>query len=180
MAAPFPGAITRQAGKEAIDRIGGSGVFARDPDVVLSMTQHEEKDRFVIDLVLRALPQIAPFVVRWAGAIFERDENADPERLREVGKPAKKSKATYRTGSMAERYGALLEKMPPLPHHRDPALSQVVAFIAEAVAASEGECSIEEAARIHHALACMHNRGTDSPIKFDKTTRRWKGRDYSC
>ena len=53
-----------QAGKEAIDRIGGSGVFARDPDVI-TMTPHEEKDAYIIDLTLRALPQIQPFVVRW-------------------------------------------------------------------------------------------------------------------
>ena len=47
-----------QAGKDAIDRIGGSGVFARDPDVILTMTPHEEKDAYVIDLTLRALPQL--------------------------------------------------------------------------------------------------------------------------
>ena len=54
-----------QAGKESIDRIGGSGVFARDPDVILTMTPHEEDDAHVIDLTLRALPPVKPFVVRW-------------------------------------------------------------------------------------------------------------------
>src|SRR5262249_43262982 len=33
-----------QAGKESIDRIGGSGAFARDPDTILVMTKHEEDD----------------------------------------------------------------------------------------------------------------------------------------
>ena len=32
-----------QAGKEVIDRIGGSGVFARDPDSILNFTRHEEE-----------------------------------------------------------------------------------------------------------------------------------------
>ena len=59
-----------QAGKESIDRIGGSGVFAREPDVILTMTPHEDEDAHVIDLTLRALPPVQPFVVRWCETIF--------------------------------------------------------------------------------------------------------------
>ena len=164
-----------QAGKDAIDRIGGSGVFARDPDVILTMTPHEDKDAYVVDLTLRALPQVEPFVVRWQGVQFHRDHTADPERLRGT-KNAPKSKATYRMGSAADRYGDLLKCMPPLKHGKDPALSQVIAFICERVASVEGECSIKEGHRIYY---CLANMDKGSPIIFDRATRLWRGRNYA-
>ena len=82
-----------QAGKEAIDRIGGSGVFARDPDVILTMTPHEDENAYVVDLTLRALPQVPSFVVRWAGCIFQRDQNADATRVKTITKPGGKEEA---------------------------------------------------------------------------------------
>jgi len=53
------------AGKEAIDRISGSGVFARDPDSILNFTRHEEQDAFTVEATLRNHKPIEPFVVRW-------------------------------------------------------------------------------------------------------------------
>ncbi|XHR27640.1 MAG: AAA family ATPase [Chthoniobacteraceae bacterium] len=164
-----------QAGKEAIDRIGGSGVFARDPDVILTMTPHEEKDAYVVDLTLRALPQVEPFVVRWEGVQFHRDNTADPERLRNNSNASKPSKATYKMGSVAEQYGDLLEKMPPLRHDKDPALSDVIAYICSTVTAVEGECSLKEGQRIYY---CMANMKRHAPIFFDRATRLWRGRKY--
>jgi RecA-family ATPase len=35
-----------QAAKESMDRIGGSGVFARDPDTILTVTRHQEDNAF--------------------------------------------------------------------------------------------------------------------------------------
>lgn len=168
-----------QAGKEAIDRIGGSGVFARDPDVILTMTPHEEKDAYVVDLTLRALPQVEPFVVRWEGVQFHRDNTADPERLRSHGTATKTSKATYKMGSLAERYGTLCEKMPPLKNDKDPSLSDVVAYICEQVAKAEGECSLAQGIRIYHAFACMASRSKNGPIIFDRAARLWRGRNYA-
>ena len=54
-----------QAGKEAIDRISGSGVFARDPDSILNFTRHEEAEAFTIELTLRNFKPVAPFCVSW-------------------------------------------------------------------------------------------------------------------
>jgi RecA-family ATPase len=54
-----------QAGKEVIDRIGGSGVFSRDPDSILNFTKHEQEDCFTVDATLRNHPPIKSFVVRW-------------------------------------------------------------------------------------------------------------------
>jgi hypothetical protein len=167
-----------QAGKEAIDRIGGSGVFARDPDVILTMTPHEEKNAYVVDLTLRALPQVEPFVVQWRGVQFERDNDADPNRLRAAKAEAKPSKATYKVGSLAEKYGPLCETMPPLKNDRDPSLSEVVAFICQRVAAAEGECSLAQGTRVYHAFACMSSRGKNGPIVFERSTKLWRGRNY--
>ena len=168
-----------QAGKDAIDRIGGSGVFARDPDVILTMTPHEDRDSYVVDLTLRALPQVEPFVVRWQGVAFHRDTAADPGRLRASGNAPKTSNAKYQLGSLADQYGKLCEKMPPLKNDKDPSLSDVVAYICEQVAKAEGECSLAQGTRIYHAFACMNSRDKNGPIIFDRATRLWRGRNYA-
>ena len=52
-------------GKAVIDRIAGSGVFARDPDAMLTITRHAAlDDGFVVDTVLRNFPPQDPFVIR--------------------------------------------------------------------------------------------------------------------
>lgn len=77
-----------QAGKEALDRIGGSGVFARDPDSILTMTAHEDNDCFTIESTLRNLPPISQFVVRWEYPLFVREEEKNPQSLRgKMGAP---------------------------------------------------------------------------------------------
>lgn len=76
-----------QAGKEVIDRIGGSGVFARDPDTILNFTRHEEEDCFTVDATLRNHPPIKPFVVRWSFPLMIVDNLLDPTRLKQQGRP---------------------------------------------------------------------------------------------
>src|SRR4029453_2011882 len=78
-----------QAGKEAIDRIGGSGVFARDPDCILNCTQHEENNCFPVDATLRNHPPIKPFVVRWEFPLMCGDFSLDPDRLKQAGAAVK-------------------------------------------------------------------------------------------
>lgn len=74
------------ASKQAIDRISGSGVFARDPDTILTFTAHEEDDAFTVDAILRNLPPVEPWVVRWEPFQFQADAGLDPEDLRQPGK----------------------------------------------------------------------------------------------
>lgn len=88
-----------QVAKEAVDRIGGSGVFARDPDSILTMTPHEEDDAFTVDMTLRNFRPHLPFVVRWRGniapdyfPIFERADELDPENLKQPNNPGAFSK----------------------------------------------------------------------------------------
>jgi hypothetical protein len=75
-----------QAAKESIDRIGGSGVFARDPDAILTMTAHEEEDAFTVDTTLRNFSPLSPFVVQWKWPVFTRADDLDPEELKQPKK----------------------------------------------------------------------------------------------
>jgi len=91
-----------QAGKESIDRIGGSGVFARDPDTILTMTPHEEEECFTVDATLRNFPPMPPFVVKWEWPLFVRDEMADPANLK---KPKNvRSTRESKSGQFAQIY----------------------------------------------------------------------------
>lgn len=72
-----------QAGKESIDRISGSGVFARDPDSIMSLTRHQEENCFTVDFTLRNFPQVPSFVVKWAFPLMHRTE-LDPTKLKQV------------------------------------------------------------------------------------------------
>ena len=91
-----------QSGKESVDRIGGSGVFARDPDSILVFTKHEEDEAFSVDATLRNHPPMSPFVVRWDFPLMRIDDDLDPSRLKQVGGRTKQ----YHSEDLAE----LLEK----------------------------------------------------------------------
>jgi len=73
--------------KSSIDRVSGSGVFARDPDTILTFTQHEENDAFSVEATLRNFRPVDPFVVRWQYPLFRRDDALDPDKLKQPGKP---------------------------------------------------------------------------------------------
>jgi AAA domain/DnaB-like helicase N terminal domain len=71
-----------QSEKESIDRVSGSGAWARDPDSVITMTPHEDAESFTVDATLRNLAPIRPFVVKWDYPLFTRVEEADPDKLK--------------------------------------------------------------------------------------------------
>jgi hypothetical protein len=78
--------------KEAIDRISGSGVFARDPDSLLIFTKHEDDDAFVVEPILRNFAPVPPFAVRWEFPLMHLAEDLDPARLKQAGgRPAEHS-----------------------------------------------------------------------------------------
>jgi hypothetical protein len=78
------------AGKEAIDRISGSGVFARDPDSIVNFTQHEQPGAFSVEMTLRNFKPVDPFVVRWQFPLMRRDDDLDPAKLKaSPGRPRK-------------------------------------------------------------------------------------------
>jgi hypothetical protein len=71
-----------QSEKESMDRVSGSGAWARDPDSLLTMTAHEELDCFTVDATLRNLPPIKPIVVKWDYPLFKREEEMNPNQLK--------------------------------------------------------------------------------------------------
>ena len=74
-----------QAGKESMDRISGSGVFARDPDSIITMTAHEQEHAFTVEMTLRNFPPQKPFVVRRQHPLMVIDGKLDPTKLKQAG-----------------------------------------------------------------------------------------------
>jgi hypothetical protein len=78
-----------QSGKEAMDRISGSGVMARDPDAIMTFTNHEEEDCYTLDAILREFAPIPPTVFNWQAPLMNPRTDLDPTKLKQPGKAAK-------------------------------------------------------------------------------------------
>lgn len=74
-----------QSQKEALDRVSGSGVFARDPDCFLVLTRHAQEDCFTVEPVLRNFAPVPSFVVKWDFPLLIPQEHLDPEDLKKPG-----------------------------------------------------------------------------------------------
>ena len=53
------------AKKSQLDRMSGSGVFARDADTIITLTEHGELGCFSVEMTLRNLAPQQPFVIEW-------------------------------------------------------------------------------------------------------------------
>jgi RecA-family ATPase len=71
-----------QSSKNPLDRVSGSGVFARSPDTIMVMTEHEEDGCYTVEATVRNHETPRPFVVRMAFPLFERQERLDPAKLK--------------------------------------------------------------------------------------------------
>ena len=76
--------------KAAIDRISGSGVFARDPDSLIALTPHTVEGCFTADFILRDFPSVESFVVRWDFPLMQKADNLDPQDLKQPPRGRKK------------------------------------------------------------------------------------------
>lgn len=83
-----------QAQKEAIDRPSGSGVFARDPDAIITFTKHKQQDCFSVELTLRVHPPVEPFVLHWEYPLFVPDSTLNPADLKQRNKGAAEKQYT--------------------------------------------------------------------------------------
>jgi hypothetical protein len=76
--------------KSVIDRMSGAVAWARDPDSILVLTPHEEEECFTVSTVLRNLPRVDDFVVRWDWRLQRRRgcaiRSMDRRRLGMVGR----------------------------------------------------------------------------------------------
>jgi len=80
------------AAKKSIDRMSGAGVWARDPDVLLAMTEQKDSDAyaptFVIEPTVRDFPPVESFAIRWDAPLWIRDDSASC-LLKGAGRPEK-------------------------------------------------------------------------------------------
>lgn len=53
------------AKKNQIDRMSGSGVFARDADTIITLTEHQQNGCYAVEMTLRNLAPQPPFVIEW-------------------------------------------------------------------------------------------------------------------
>ena len=67
-----------------IDRASGSGVFARDPDAILTLTPNEDEDHLVLEATLRDFPTPSPQVVEFSWPNFIHKPDLEP-KLRKPG-----------------------------------------------------------------------------------------------
>jgi hypothetical protein len=51
--------------KDSIDRASGSGVWARDPDVIMTMNNHANDDCMIVEMSLRNFAPVPKFVIKW-------------------------------------------------------------------------------------------------------------------
>lgn len=71
---------------KAIDRAAGGGALARWPDVVMTLTEHEEEGCATAEFSLRNFAPVAPFVVRWNYPTWTRDNALNPAKLKSPGR----------------------------------------------------------------------------------------------
>jgi hypothetical protein len=118
--------------KEAIDRIAGSGVLGRDPDTIVTLTQHEQLNAFTVDMILRNFPQQDPFVVRREHPLMLVDAQLDPAKLK-----APKSKTSH-PGQFQTEYTKeqILESLSFTEPHRT---NQICTEVREETGMSEAE-----------------------------------------
>jgi len=95
-----------KAETDHIDRASGSGVFARDPDAILTLTPHEEEYHLVLEGTLRNFPTPDKQVVEFSWPNFIHKPDLDPN-LRKPGQAAESKKLNE---SLAEKLLGLLEK----------------------------------------------------------------------
>ena len=69
----------RQTKKKAIDRLSGSGVYGRDADSMILLTDHTQSRCFTVDLILRNLPPQDSFVVEWKYPVMVERIDLEPE-----------------------------------------------------------------------------------------------------
>ena len=93
-----------QASKDTIDRISGSGVFARDPDSIMTMTSLEKEGTFVFEASLRNLKPFKPFGIKWHYPVMIRDDDIDPTKLKKPGGKPKGYEESKVGGSAGQRH----------------------------------------------------------------------------
>jgi len=70
--------------KKAIDRAAGGGALTRWPDVVITMTEHDEPECMTAEFSLRNFAPVPPFVVRWEFPLWVCEDELNPALLKKA------------------------------------------------------------------------------------------------
>jgi len=84
-----------QAHKAAIDRSSGAGAWGRDPDAIVSVTEHEKENCYGVEFNLRDFKPVEPITVRVAFPNIFRDTSLDPKALKTTQYKAKYTEADF-------------------------------------------------------------------------------------
>lgn len=76
----FPKGV--HASKRPLDRLSGSGVFGRDADTILTLTEHQVDDCYTVEATVRNLPSPPPVVMEWDFPRIVLRSDLEPEALR--------------------------------------------------------------------------------------------------
>jgi hypothetical protein len=79
-----------QGHKAAIDRVAGAGVFGRDPDAIVNLTELDSGDGYRVETTLREFKSADPRSVRFDYPIFRLDTSLDEESIAGAGGRPKK------------------------------------------------------------------------------------------
>ncbi len=93
-----------------IDRASGSGVFARDPDAILTLTPHEEDDHLVLEATVRDFSSPPSKVVEFSWPNFIHKPDLEP-KLRKPGQAKENKKLNEKLSN------ALIELLKPNSIH---------------------------------------------------------------
>ncbi|MDC0275427.1 helicase RepA family protein [Verrucomicrobiales bacterium] len=68
----------------AMDRLSGAGAFARDPDAILTLTEHEEDNCFTLEATVRNFATPKSVVVEYTFPRFTEREELDSAKLKQT------------------------------------------------------------------------------------------------
>lgn len=74
-----------QSNKNVLDRMSGSGVFARDADSIIALTPHKQEDCYTVEVTLRNFAAQDPFVVEFDFPVMKLKPTLKAEDLRGKG-----------------------------------------------------------------------------------------------
>ena len=95
-----------------IDRASGSGVFARDPDAILTLTSHEEEEHLILETTSRNCPFSPPKVLEFSAETFPLFQHK-PDLEAKFRKPGQTSSTQKKINeALSEKFLELLKDKP--------------------------------------------------------------------
>ena len=101
-----------KAETDHIDRASGSGVFARDPDAILTLTSHEEDEHLILETTSRNCPFSPPKVLEFSAETFPLFEHK-PDLEAKFRKPGQTSSIQKKINeALCDKFLELLKDKP--------------------------------------------------------------------